>query len=93
MSCSPASGYAFYVGSTTVPCTATDDSGNTIPTTFQVAVINYHGGSGPDNSTINTTGDPRQWDPHEDAEYKVIFANKFTDYTHDTSYQFVNLEH
>lgn len=51
VSCLPASGSAFSVGTTNVVCTATDGSGNSTQCTFQVAVracadINYTGDTG-----------------------------------------------
>ena len=39
MSCEPASGTSFPLGTTTVACTATDSSGNVAQTTFQVTVL------------------------------------------------------
>ena len=106
VSCSPASGSTFYAIPTTVTCTGTDDSGNTGTSTFRVIVTNVWGESGQTNSTIHITGEvvyddsiKISWDEYDDGtvdQYKaVIFkdrSDKFTDYTADTEYQFVNLE-
>ena len=42
--CSPASGFCFPVGTTTVTCTATDGSGNTTTCPFTVTVVKQKGG-------------------------------------------------
>jgi hypothetical protein len=44
VTCSPASGFCFPVGTTTVTCTATDASGNTATCPFTVTVVKQRGG-------------------------------------------------
>jgi hypothetical protein len=41
--CSPASGFCFPIGTTTVTCSATDSGGNTATCTFTVTVVKPHG--------------------------------------------------
>jgi hypothetical protein len=54
--CAPASGTVFSVGTTTVTCQATDTSGNTATTTFDVIVTYANPGSGGGNGSENGDG-------------------------------------
>jgi hypothetical protein len=51
--CAPASGTSFALGTTTVTCTASDQSGNSASTTFDVILTQVTGGTG--SSTASTT--------------------------------------
>jgi hypothetical protein len=58
-SCTPASGSAFGIGTTTVTCTASDAAGNSATNSFHITVVDTTGpmfSNVPADITVNTTG-------------------------------------
>ena len=58
VSCSPASGSTFPVGTTTVRCSATDDAGNSASATFRVTVTLQDPQPGPGDAYTSQWGEP-----------------------------------